>query len=114
MTRDSDSQLFVPDSFSRLYAVPGRSKPSISLAALASRYELCEDMAQMLMGQVSLQQFSLGITEELALQHCLKGLSDMPEVLPLPEAQWVVCRLAELLYWPMPDFANTPSPDEQG
>lgn len=114
MHPEPDSQMFVPESFARLYWLPGRQKPSVSSAELASRYELCEDMAQMLMGQVSLQQFSLGITEELALEHCLKGLCDMPEVLPFSEAQWVVCRLAELLYWPMPDFDGKAAPDKQG
>jgi hypothetical protein len=114
MPFEPDSQMFVPDSFVQIYVLPGRHKPSIPLVELANRYELCEDMAQMLMGQVSLQQFSLGITETLALDHCLKGLCDMPEVLSTQEAQWVVSRLAELLCWPLPHFENGSAAQNQG
>ena len=46
-----DSQLFVPPSFVAVHTLPGRIKPSLPAAELAQRYELCEDLAQMLAPQ---------------------------------------------------------------
>jgi hypothetical protein len=38
-------QIQIPESFMALYLVGGRIKPTASRAAIAARYELCEDMA---------------------------------------------------------------------
>jgi hypothetical protein len=35
------------------------------------------------------------------LQQCEAGLITTPAVVTPPEARWVVCRLAELLQWPV-------------
>ena len=97
-----ENQSFVPQSFMALYVKPGQSKPSLPRAELTQRYELCEDMAHHLMDTVSVQQFQLGITEDDALQRCWLGLQgDVSSIAP-NEAFWVVCRMAELLSWPMP------------
>jgi hypothetical protein len=106
---DDGNQTYIPPSFSALYVPPGRIKPTISLREMAQRYELCEDLAQLLTEQAANQQFQLGITEDLALDRCLQGLLATPEVLSETEARWVVCRLAELLQWPLPDWAQPPA-----
>ena len=98
-----ENQNFVPESFMMLYVKPGHYKPSLPRSELTQRYELCEDMANMLMDTVSTQQFQLGIAENDALEKCWKGLIAEPSMVNPAEAFWVVCRLAELLSWPIPE-----------
>lgn len=102
-------QIQIPTSFMALFVPPGRTRPLIGQREMAARYELCEDMAQLLTEQVANQPFQLGITEDLALERCLQGLLTSPEVLGEAEARWVVCRLAELLQWPLPASADAPA-----
>ena len=106
---DDGNQILIPPSFVALYVPPGKIRPTLGHAELATRYELCEDMAQLLTEQAAQQQFQLGITEDLALDRCLQGLLASPEVLSEAEARWVVCRLAELLHWPLPEGLQEPS-----
>jgi hypothetical protein len=96
-----DNQLYLPESFSALYVPPGKIKPSIGLSEMAQRYELCEDLANLLTEKAANMQFTLGITEDLVLSQCELGLLAEPSVVSPLEARWVVCRLAELLNWPM-------------
>ena len=103
-----DNQIYLPESFTALYVPPGKIKPTIGLREMAQRYELCEDLAQLLTEQAANQQFQLGITEDMALERCLQGLLATPAVVSEPEARWVVCRLAELLNWPLPEWAQPP------
>ena len=42
---------------------------------------------------------------EHLLAQCLQAITGADAVLELPEARWVMCRLAELLDWDMPVFA---------
>ena len=105
---DEGNQLYIPASFLALYVPPGKTKPTLGARDMASRHELCEDMAQLLTEQAANLQFQLGITEALALERCLQGLLATPEVLAEAEARWVVCRLAELLHWPLPVWAEDP------
>ena len=97
-------QIHIPPSFMALYVPPGKIKPPLGQREMAARYELCEDMAQLLTEQAANLQFQLGITEDLALERCLQGLLATPDVLIETEARWVVCRLAELLNWPLPPW----------
>ena len=97
-----ENQSFVPESFMALYLDKGRYKPSLPRAELTARYELCEDLAHLLVETASTQQFDLGITEDDALERCWRGLLVAPSVATPNEAFWVVCRLAELLSWPLP------------
>ncbi len=106
---DDVNQTYIPPSFSALYVPPGKIKPTLAAREMAARYELCEDMAQLLTEQAANQKFQLGITEELALERCLQGLLATPEVIGDAEARWVVCRLAELLNWPLPAWAEPPT-----
>lgn len=103
---DDGNQTFIAQSFSALFVPPGKIKPTIGLHEMAQRYELCEDLAQLLTEQAANQQFQLGITEDLALDRCLQGLLATPDVVIEPEARWVICRLAELLQWPLPEWAQ--------
>ena len=106
---DDGNQTFIPPSFVALYVPQGKVKPTIGLREMAARHDLCEDMAQLLTEQAANLQFQLGITEELALERCLQGLLATPDVVNAPEARWVVCRLAELLNWPLPEWAEAPA-----
>jgi len=101
-----ESQIEIPASFLELYLAPGRQKPALPRAELAARYELCEDMAQMLTETARQMEFSLGIAEIDVLTRCLLGLRVEPAVVSEAEATWVVTRLAELLNWPAPLQAN--------
>ena len=95
-----DNQTFVPESFIALYQAPGTRKPTLPKAEMAQRYELCEDMAQLLTDTASALLHSLHITEADVLQRCLAGLQGEGAVVSADEAVWVVRRLAELMAWP--------------
>ncbi len=105
-TMSEEFQLYIPPSFVALYVPPGKIKPTLGQREMAARHELCEDMAQLLTEQAATQQFQLGITEDLALERCLQGLLATPDAVNEAEARWVVCRLAELLHWPWPEWAQ--------
>lgn len=106
------NQTYLPESFTALYVPPGKVKPRIGLREMAERYELCEDLANLLTEQAANMQFNLGITEELVLQQCEAGLLTEPSVVMPAEARWVVCRLAELLNWPMDALLQAPAPND--
>jgi hypothetical protein len=93
-------QIEIPPSFMALFTDPGRQKPNASRDVVAGRYELCEDMATMLMETAKDKLLSLGIGEEDVLAQFLAGLTGVGAVVTEPEAGWVVRRLAELLQWP--------------
>ena len=97
-----DSQIVVPPSFVALFVPPGRIKPTAARAEVAARYELCEDLAQMLTEQASTKKWELGVTEGDVLERMQRGLLEAPSVVSALEAVWVVRRLAELLGWPDP------------
>lgn len=104
-----DFQIDIPPSFMALFVSPGQTKPSLGQRDMAARYELCEDLANLLTEQAAQMPSSLGITEELVLLQCEAGLITEPAVLTPPEARWVVCRLAELLNWPMAQLLQAPA-----
>ena len=69
---------------------------------MRTRYELCEDLAQLLTEQAASLQFKSGRAEADVLATIRLGLSrDEGPVRPA-EAVWVVRRLAELLGWEDP------------
>ena len=106
------NQTYLPESFTQLYVPPGKVKPSIGLREMAERYELCEDLANLLTEKAANMQFTLGITEDLVLQQCELGLLADPSVVSAAEARWVICRLAELLNWPMDQLLQSPPPQD--
>ena len=97
-----ENQTTIPGSFIALFMPRGRTRPSAPREAIAARYELCEDMAQMLTEHARTTLFALSITEELVLDGIERGLRAEASVVNHDEARWVRCRLAELLDWPMP------------
>lgn len=105
---NDENQIYLPESFTALFVPPGKIKPSIGLREMALRYELCEDLANLLTEKAPNMQFTLGITEELVLAQCELGLLAEPAVVDPGEARWVVCRLAELLNWPMDQLLQIP------
>ena len=96
-----ESQSAVPDSFVALFLRPGSHKPSLPRAEILQRYELCEDMAQMLTETARIQLMDLGVAEEDVLERVHAGLS-ASDTVGADEALWVVRRLAELLLWDLP------------
>ena len=97
------SAIPVPPSFIALHLKPGRVKPAIGWDEMAVRHEFCDDLAQMLTDAARMKQWDLGLDESTVLERMRDALAGAAEpVVSAPEAQWVACRLAELLGWPMP------------
>lgn len=94
-----DNQIFVPPSFIALFSAPGQVKLRAPKTEIAQRYELCEDLAQLLTETASAQFHTVHVTESDVLSRCLSGLMGEGSVVTPDEAQWVVRRLAELMNW---------------
>lgn len=94
-----ENQVEIPPSFLALFVDPGRSKPNAPREVVAARYELCEDLANMLTESAGNMTFSLGISEREVIERCRLGLIGEVAVVTEPEAEWVVRRLTELLGW---------------
>jgi len=108
-----DCQTLIPSSFIELSCPSTGIRKKPEWATMAERHELCEDMAQLLTEQARQALVKLGITEADVLRKMLQGLLTEEARLSEMEALWVVCRLAELLQWPLP--ANLAEPlDEAG
>jgi hypothetical protein len=97
-----DNQILVPVSFVALFIAPGAYKPRETRQHISARYELCEDMAQMLTEHAQRKRFELGVSEDVVLQRIHRGLRVQASGVDEHEAGWVTRRLAELLDWPMP------------
>lgn len=97
-----ENQILIPPSFIALFVPPGRIKPTESREHIAERYDLCEDLATLLVEHAKAMQFDLGIAESDVLERSLAGLQTEQAGVTLAEAGWVVRRLAELLDWPYP------------
>jgi hypothetical protein len=99
---DDSNQIVVPPSFTAVYATPSGYRLTEPMAVVRERYELCEDLAQMLTDQASTAQFKSGGSEREVLGAMRQGLTGEGSSVSAREAQWVVVRLAELLGWEMP------------
>lgn len=97
-----DYQILIPPSFQAVHA-DARGRLQLPLAEYRARYELCEDLAQMLVDRAGQLRFDLGVTEADVLQRMHAGLADPASGLQGREPLWVLRRLAELLDWPWPD-----------
>lgn len=103
MEMESDEyQIEIPQSFMALYTDPGRSKPNAPREVVAARYELCDDLANLLTQKSVEMQFGQDLTESGVLLRCYQGLLGDDAVVNPLEAEWVVRRLAELLNWEQP------------
>lgn len=94
------NQIVVPESFLALFVTPGRTRPNESRDFIASRYELCEDLANHLFEYARAQHLDLGVSEDEVLRRCELGLLSASSGLNEAEAVWVIRRLAELEGWP--------------
>jgi len=101
-----DNQTLIPRPFLELFLSPGASKPNESRAHIAERYELCEDMAQMLTEHATAKRLEMGATASQILDRVHQGLLAEGSVVTPAESGWVICRLSELLAWPAPAWAK--------
>jgi len=94
-----ESQIQPPPSFLALFAAPSGHRLLQPIAFVRERYELCEDLAQMLTEQAATAQFKSGGSEAEVLEKMRLALSGAESPVQPEEAGWVVQRLAELLGW---------------
>ncbi len=99
-TVSDDNQILIPPSFIALYIAPGRTRPSAARREIAERYELCEDMASLLMDTARNRLWELSVDEAAVLQRILRGLRLPASGFSAAQARWIVYRLVELLGWP--------------
>lgn len=99
---DDYNQIEVPPSFLALFASPSGVRLTQPMSAIRARYELCEDLAQMLTEQAAAAQFKLGGSEREVLEQMQLALSGDGSPVQPEETKWVVTRLAELLGWAFP------------
>ena len=102
-----DQQTEIPPSFLALYA-DARQRLREPLSVVRQRYELCEDLAQLLTGQALGLSQSGTVSDQEVLQRCLDGLRSTDSGLGADEAGWTVQRLAELLGWGWPSSPDRP------
>ncbi|MEN9315930.1 MAG: hypothetical protein RIS35_2323 [Pseudomonadota bacterium] len=95
----ADNQIIIPRSFVDLFVPAGRMRPTASHGHILARYELCEDLAQMLTETARERLHELHVTESDVLSRIRTGLEG-GGVVESFEAAWVIRRLAELLGWP--------------
>jgi hypothetical protein len=104
---DGGSQLVIPPSFLDLHR-DARGRLTIGRDEALERYELCEDMAQLLVERSQIVFHDQGVSEDIVLQRTRDGLAAPASGFSADEAGWVVTRLAELLDWP---WADRPEPE---
>ena len=97
-----DNQILVPPSIAALYTAPGGHRLTEPMSHVRERYELCEDMAQMLVEHAAAAQFKSGAPEADVLAGMRQALSGEGATVTPGEAGWVVRRMAEVLDWPQP------------
>ena len=94
-----DNQIEPPQSFMAMYVTPGRSRPNAPQEIVLARYEQCEDMACLLIEHARTLAFKENFSEAEVLARCHQGLLEDASDFNGKEAEWVICRLAELLGW---------------
>lgn len=104
-----DDQILIPPSFEAVYR-DSRGRLGVPRDAFRHRYELCEDMAQMLVDRSQDIHHGQGVSEDLILERTQAGLASEGSGFSEAEAAWVVTRLAELLGWPWAALPVAPKP----
>ena len=94
-------QIHIPPSFEAVYA-DARGRLTVPRDTFRARYELCEDMAQLLVEHSQAVHHDQGVAEDLILQRTEAGLATAESGFSAAEAAWVAVRLAELLGWAHP------------
>ncbi len=103
-----DHQIEPPQSFMAMYVKPGQSRPNAPQEVVLARYEQCEDMANILAGQAQTIAFKENLSEKEVLERCHLGLQTRESSFTEKESDWVICRLAELMGWELPEFNLLP------
>ena len=108
-----ENQILIPPSFESVHR-DARGRLQLPREAFRARYELCEDMAQLLVDRCQAWLHDQGLSEDLILQRTeasLAGDGDGDGTgFSAGEASWVVTRLAELLGWPHSGLPVAPEP----
>jgi hypothetical protein len=101
-----DYQIDIPPSFFAVYA-DGRARQRLSepIGVVRARYEICEDLANHLVGHAQIQHHTEVPVEAEILRRIHAGLASPEAGVSAAEANWIVQRLAELLGWPGPEAA---------
>ena len=92
-------QIPIPPSFEAVHR-DTRGRLTLPRDDFRARYELCEDMAQMLVEPCQARLHELGLSEDLVLERTEAGLAADGSGFGAAEAAWITTRLAELLGWP--------------
>jgi hypothetical protein len=90
-----DNQIFIPPSFFAVYS-DARQRLMEPIGVVRERYEICEDLANHLVGHAQIQHHTEVPVESEILRRIHAGVS-------VAEADWIVQRLAELLGWRGPE-----------
>ena len=102
---DDEYQIHIPPSFEAVHA-DARGRLKLRRDDFRQRYELCEDMAQLLVDHGQAVHHDQGVAEDEVLARIEAGLAGpgagLEPGFDPAEARWVVTRLAELLGWPAP------------
>lgn len=93
-----ENQILIPQSFEAVHR-DARGRLQLPREAFRARYELCEDMAQLLVERSQAWLHDQGLDEDTVLQRTEAGLAAPGAGFDPAEAGWVVTRLAELLGW---------------
>ena len=94
-----ENQILIPPSFEAVHR-DARGRLMLPRADFRARYELCEDMAQMLVEPCQARLHDLGLSEDVILERTETGLAAEDSGFSAAEAAWIATRLAELLGWP--------------
>lgn len=103
-----DNQIEPPQSFMAMFVKPGQSRPNAPQEVVLARYEQCEDMATILAEQAQTLALKENLSEKEVLERCHLGLLKGDAHFNEKEAAWVICRLAELLGWEIPESLLSP------
>lgn len=99
--QEHDNQILVPPSFIAVHS-DARGRLQISADELRARYELCEDLASVLVDQAQTLLHVQAPSEAQILLGIARGLQTPESGTSTAEASWIVSRLAELLGWKHP------------
>jgi len=100
-----DYQIEIPPSFFALYADPRRPyRLRESMALVRSRYEVCEDLATLLVDQARILTHVEVPSETEVMLRIYAGLLSEDSGVSHDEARWITTRLAELLDWRLPEL----------
>jgi hypothetical protein len=103
-----DNQIYVPPSFMAMYS-DARQRLREPADVVRARYELCEDLAGHLVEHAQTLYHVQAPSEAEILRRIHAGLCSADSGVSVPEATWIVTRLAELVVWQCP-LLEAPAP----